>query len=248
MGITATATSGLTVAFASQTTAVCTVSGTTLTIVTPGTCTIRASQPGNGSWSPAPDVDQSFIVAQRPITVTAVTDTKTFDGTTASDGIPTITAGTLAAGDTATWTQTFNTATAGSAKTLTATGTVAKGLTDVTAYYLITFTPNATGVIGPGPADVTKSTVKATPPNVNNNGTATTTITVQLKTATNALLIASGGTVTIFANHGSVGVVTDLDNGSYTATYTSDTFSGNVTVTAQLNGTPLTATETINQH
>ena len=248
MGITATATSGLSVAFASQTTAVCTVSGTTVTIVTPGTCTIRASQAGNASWSPAPDVDRSTTVAQRPITVTAVTDTKTFDGTTTSDGIPTITTGTLAAGDTATWTQTFNTATAGSGKTLTPTGTVAKGVADVTAYYLITFAPNATGVIGPGPADVTKSTVKAAPPNVNNNGTDTTTITVQLRTAANALLIASGGTVTIFANHGSVGAVVDHDNGSYTATYTSDTFSGTVTVTAQLNGTPITATETINQH
>src|SRR6185369_13846432 len=179
---------------------------------------------------------------------TAVADTKTFNGTTASDGIPTITTGTLATGDTGTWTQTFDTAAAGTGKTLTPTGTVAHGVADVTSQYLITFAPITSGVIGPGPADVTKSTVKATPPNVNNNGTDTTTITVQLRTATNALLIASGGTVTIFVNHGSVGAVTDHDNGSYTATYTSDTFLGTVTVTAQLNGQPLTTGATINQH
>ena len=160
----------------------CTVSGTDVTIVTAGTCTIRASQPGNASWSPAPDVDRSFTVAQRPITVTAVTDTKTFDGTTSSDGVPTITAGTLAAGDTATWTQTFDTATAGTGKTLTPAGTVAHGLADVTSSYLITFVTNTTGVIGPGPADLTKSTVKASPPNVVADGTDTTTITVRLRT------------------------------------------------------------------
>ena len=248
VSISATATSGLTVGFASLTSPVCTVAGTNVTIVTAGTCTIRASQPGNGSWFAAPDADESFTVARRAITVTAVTDTKTFDGTTTSDGVPTITAGTLATGDTATWTQTFNTAAAGTAKTLTPAGTVAKGVTDVTAQYLITITTNITGVIGPGPADVTKSTVKATPPNVKNDGVDTTTITVQLRTAANALLIASGGTVTIFANHGSVSVVTDHNTGSYTAIYTSDTFVGNVTVTAQLNGTPITATDTINQH
>ena len=83
--------------------------------MTAGTCTIRASQPGNATYAAAPVVDESFTVAQRAITVTAVTDTKVADGTTDSDGIPTITAGTLAAGDTATWSQTFNSADRGHA-------------------------------------------------------------------------------------------------------------------------------------
>ena len=62
--VSATATSGLPVSFASLTTAVCTVSGTTVTLVTTGTCTIRASQAGNATYAVAPNVDQSFSVTQ----------------------------------------------------------------------------------------------------------------------------------------------------------------------------------------
>jgi outer membrane protein OmpA-like peptidoglycan-associated protein len=77
-GISATASSGLTVSFASTTTGVCTVSGTTVTIVTAGTCTIRATQAGNGNYQPASDVDQSFSVAraaQAALTLTSTTGT-----------------------------------------------------------------------------------------------------------------------------------------------------------------------------
>jgi hypothetical protein len=58
----ATASSGLTVAFGSRTPAVCTVSGTTVTLVAVGVCSIQASQPGNATWAPATPVDQSFHV------------------------------------------------------------------------------------------------------------------------------------------------------------------------------------------
>ena len=61
--LTATASSGLTVAFASSTTSVCTVSGTTVTIVAAGTCTITASQTGNTSFQAATPVTQSFTVS-----------------------------------------------------------------------------------------------------------------------------------------------------------------------------------------
>ena len=54
--------SGYTVAFASTTTGVCTVSGTTLTILAGGTCSITASQNGNPSYSAAEDVVKSFSV------------------------------------------------------------------------------------------------------------------------------------------------------------------------------------------
>jgi YD repeat-containing protein len=39
------------------------VSGTTVTLVAAGTCTIRASQAGNATYAPAPNVDQSFTVS-----------------------------------------------------------------------------------------------------------------------------------------------------------------------------------------
>jgi hypothetical protein len=67
--IAAAATSGLTVAFASGTPSVCTVSGNTVTPIAPGTCTITASQAGNGIYNPAPAASQSFAVTLAPQTI-----------------------------------------------------------------------------------------------------------------------------------------------------------------------------------
>ncbi len=60
--VSATATSGLPVNFASINTSVCTVSGDTVTLVAPGTCSIKATQPGNADYSGAPIVTRSFTV------------------------------------------------------------------------------------------------------------------------------------------------------------------------------------------
>jgi len=60
--LSATATSGLPVSFQSLTAGVCSVSGSTATLLTPGTCTIQASQGGNSSYSAAPPVTVSFAV------------------------------------------------------------------------------------------------------------------------------------------------------------------------------------------
>ena len=60
----AAASSGLTVSFRSATTGVCTVSGSTVTIVSAGTCTIDADQAGNGTYAAASQVQQSFTVAR----------------------------------------------------------------------------------------------------------------------------------------------------------------------------------------
>ncbi|MEI7837475.1 MAG: SBBP repeat-containing protein, partial [Planctomycetota bacterium] len=62
--ISATASSGLPVTFTSLTPSVATVSGNTVTIVGAGSATIRASQAGNASYQPAPDVDRTFTVAK----------------------------------------------------------------------------------------------------------------------------------------------------------------------------------------
>jgi FG-GAP-like repeat/Beta-propeller repeat len=57
-----TATSGLTVTFTSTTPTICTVSGTAVTLLTTGTCTIIASQAGNAGFIAATPVTQSFTV------------------------------------------------------------------------------------------------------------------------------------------------------------------------------------------
>lgn len=63
-GVSATATSGLTVSFSATTTSVCTVTsdGTVVHLGATGTCTIKASQGGDTNFNPAPDVSQSFTV------------------------------------------------------------------------------------------------------------------------------------------------------------------------------------------
>jgi uncharacterized protein (TIGR03437 family) len=70
-GISATATSGLAVSFASTTSPVCTASGAVVTIVAAGLCSITASQAGNASYSAAPNVIQSFMVSKATLIVTA---------------------------------------------------------------------------------------------------------------------------------------------------------------------------------
>jgi hypothetical protein len=62
LNLVATASSNLTVGFASLTTGVCTVSGTVATLSNPGTCTIQATQGGNGTYAPAQPVNQSLTV------------------------------------------------------------------------------------------------------------------------------------------------------------------------------------------
>ena len=71
----ATASSGLSVAFASTTAAVCTVSGTTLTLVSAGTCNITASQAGNASFAVAAPVSRSLTVTAAVLPTQTITFT-----------------------------------------------------------------------------------------------------------------------------------------------------------------------------
>src|SRR5438552_4165063 len=58
--LSATATSALPVTFTSTTTPVCTVSGTTLSVLAPGACSITASQQGNAQYAAASPVTRTF--------------------------------------------------------------------------------------------------------------------------------------------------------------------------------------------
>ncbi len=71
--LSATASSSLLVSFASTTTSVCTVSGTTATLVAAGTCTIQAMQAGNAAYAAATPVSQSFQVMQPSLTSQTIT-------------------------------------------------------------------------------------------------------------------------------------------------------------------------------
>jgi hypothetical protein len=78
--VSATATSGLSVEFASSTTAVCTVSSTTVSIVAAGTCTISANQSGDFLYNAATTVTQSFTVARKTVTATATLASRPYNG------------------------------------------------------------------------------------------------------------------------------------------------------------------------
>ena len=69
--------SGLGVTFTSVTISVCTVSGSTLTLVSAGTCTINANQAGNAEYDVASQVQQSFTIylSQSPLVIKAASGT-----------------------------------------------------------------------------------------------------------------------------------------------------------------------------
>jgi hypothetical protein len=64
--LVATADSGLAVRFESNSPEVCTVNGTTLTLVSKGTCSISAYQDGTDKFSAAPKASVSFVVDDAP--------------------------------------------------------------------------------------------------------------------------------------------------------------------------------------
>ena len=84
-------------------------------------------------------------ISQTNITVTAATNTKTYDGNTTAAAAPTVTAGNIQTGDTVNFTETYDNANVGTGKTLTPAGTVTDG--NGGANYNVTFANDTTGVI-----------------------------------------------------------------------------------------------------
>ena len=95
----------------------------------------------------------------------------------------------------------------------------------------------------PGAASAAASTVRVEPAVLPADGTATATVTVTLRDANGNPVGASGGTVT-FASPtlGTLGGVTDVGDGTYTAPFTAGVEQGTLTLRASLDGTPLDAT------
>jgi uncharacterized repeat protein (TIGR01451 family) len=78
-GMSASATSGLTVSFGAS--GACSVSGSTVHITGAGSCTVTASQPGDSNYNAATDVPQSFQIAKATATITLGGLSHTYDGT-----------------------------------------------------------------------------------------------------------------------------------------------------------------------
>lgn len=98
----------------------------------------------------------AFSITARAITVTAVANTKDYDGTTSSAATPTITEGTLGTDDVANFVQTYGTKHVGTGKTLTPSGSVNDGNSGNN--YSVSFVPITTGEISVLPITVTAGT------------------------------------------------------------------------------------------
>ncbi|MDD5141755.1 MAG: MBG domain-containing protein [Verrucomicrobiales bacterium] len=91
----------------------------------------------------------NLVIGQRPITLTAQPNTKVYDGNTSATNVPTLTAGTLAAGEGfATLSEVYADATVNTGKTLIPSATITNSASaNVTANYAITPVNNTDGVI-----------------------------------------------------------------------------------------------------
>lgn len=80
--VNATATSGLAVAYSSTTPTVCSVTGSTVTALAVGTCTIAANQAGNGNYNAATQATQNITVSKASQSITfAAAPALVFGGT-----------------------------------------------------------------------------------------------------------------------------------------------------------------------
>lgn len=235
--LVASSDAGLPVSFTSSTTTVCTTtSGGVLTLVSAGSCTIVASQPGDAARLPASDVQQTFAVA-------AVVPGAPVIGTaTAGDGQATLTfsapASNGGAGITG-YTVTSNPA--GGVASSAGSPITVPGLDNGMAY---TFTVTATNSAGTGAASLASNTVTPAAaqtitfnnPGAQNFGTTPTLtastdsgLTVSFSSATTGVCtITSGGALTLVAA-GNCTIHADQagDNGYLPATRVSRTFSVN---------------------
>ena len=94
-----------------------------------------------------------LTVSPEAITITAVANSKVYDGTTSAAAVPTITSGSLATGDTADFTETYSTRNVGTGLTLKPSGTVNDD--NGGENYTYTFVAVSTGVITPAALTIT---------------------------------------------------------------------------------------------
>jgi uncharacterized protein with beta-barrel porin domain len=209
--VSATGQSGDTgaVGFSSSTTGVCTVSGTSVTLLATGTCTLTANQAADTNWNAGSSGAQSFTVTPATLTLTptassattvgvAYSQTNTASGGTTPYASYALASGTLPAGttlNTSTGTVSGTPTTAGAfsytikvtdsasatATTTTISGTVAKG------------TP-AIAFTGPG-----STSLSASPITVSATGQSGDTGAVGFSSSTTGVCTVSGTAVTLLA-------------------------------------------------
>jgi hypothetical protein len=129
------------------------------------------------------------LINQAPLTVVAQTNTKAFDGTTAAAAVPIVSG--LQGTDTAVASETYDTAAAGTGKTLTPVATINDG--NGSANYLVSFVANASGEItGTTPTP----TPTPTPSSTGSSGVASdSTVPLFVPTVANELMTRAAGAI-----------------------------------------------------
>lgn len=98
----------------------------------------------------------------------------------------------------------------------------------------------------PLPASMSDTLITATPNTLTADGSTTSTILLQAINVLGNGLNSGGSTVSFAASMGSIGDVTDLNDGFYSATYTSPTNTGVAIISATFDGEDVIDTEMIN--
>ncbi|MEI8286416.1 MAG: YDG domain-containing protein, partial [Actinomycetes bacterium] len=244
--VSATASSGLTVSFASTTTSVCTVSGTTVTVINTGTCTITASQAGSVDYLAATDVSQSFTVTTKTLTITGMTAAnREYDRSV--NATPSFTGASLVGvvgSDTVTIdssgaTATFADKIVGTSKTVTAAGVLLGGAQ--ASRYTVT-QPTAT-------ANITAKALTITGVTASNRVYDSTTAATALLNKGSATLsgVVSGDTVTLSTTGATATFASKTVGTGKTVTIIGNTISGadsaNYTLTQPTTTADITAKE-----
>ena len=215
--LSATASSGLAVSFASATSSVCTVAGTTASLINLGTCVIHATQAGNSAYTPAPLVSQSFVVHINPQTISFPTITGTqYAATqltlsaTATSGLPVSFAST---------TPTICTVASGKASLLIAGTCILQATQAGNADYSPATLVQQNVVVHLAPQTINFPNIASqiVGANVTLSATASSNLTVSFASATGTVCSVSGTTATMLTAGTCVFHATQAGNATYSA-------------------------------
>jgi hypothetical protein len=250
LALTATASSGLAVTYASSTPGVCTVSGSTASFIAAGTCVITAAQAGNTTYAAATSVTQSVTVtAAAAATPTPIVPYIEINGVWLQEATATVTAGTAVSlgpqpspGGTWSWTgpngftstsrELDNLALATGTNVYVATYTNTAGATS-TATLTITVTPTLKSQTISFPA-ITAQTSGGT---LALTATASSGLAVTYASSTPGVCTVSGSTASFIAVGTCTIIAAQAGNTTYAAA-TSVTQSVTVTAAAAATATP----------
>lgn len=186
-----------------------------MTLLRVGTCTVIASQPGGFGYEAAVSVTQSFTVGQKGLTVSGLTAlNKVYDGSTAAQLTGVATLNGVIAGDVVNVSGTaagaFDTATAGTGKTVTISGLTLVG--GQATNYILTTPITTSGTI----TRASPAIVWATPTNIAvGTPLSATQLNATANTAGNFTYNPIAGTVLAVGTHTLNTVFNPADNVNY---------------------------------